>query len=205
MVIFHYHVGFSYLKQVIFQPVMLVFRGISVDFQGRPHDVNKKTLTGHTGSSDGRSVRWECTCTSAMGMGWQGGRRRGNFAFNGNLRIDPQRNKAWLFSHEMSFFRMRAVIVFFAGPHSLEERHLEVCPARIPVTFLENENLEVVNNMNSSVWNKCASLRITGPCNGRVWTCIAGFRVLKIAAFEGTGYLGLVSETVCYLFYPQQL
>ena len=90
MVIFHYHVGFSYLKQVIFQPVMLVFRGISVDFQGRPHDVNKKTLTGHTGSSDGRSVRWECTCTSAMGMGWQGGRRRGNFQFHGNLRIPLQ-------------------------------------------------------------------------------------------------------------------
>ena len=34
------------------------------------------------------------------------------------------------------------------------------------------------------------ALRILGPSNGRVWTCIAGVRVLKIVIFEGSGFLG---------------
>ena len=35
------------------------------------------------------------------------------------------------------------------------------------------------------------TLRILGPCNGGVGTCIAGVvRVLKIGTFEGLGYLG---------------
>ena len=34
------------------------------------------------------------------------------------------------------------------------------------------------------------TLRILGPSNGRVWTCIARVRVLKIATFEGSGFLG---------------
>ncbi len=31
-----------------------------------------------------------------------------------------------------------------------------------------------------------------GPSNGRVWTCIGGVRVLKIAIFEGSGLLGKI-------------
>ena len=38
------------------------------------------------------------------------------------------------------------------------------------------------------------SLRILGPSNGGVGTCIAGVRVLKIGTFEGSGYLGLGCE-----------
>ena len=34
------------------------------------------------------------------------------------------------------------------------------------------------------------TLRILGPSNGGVGTCIAGVRVLKIGTFEGSGYLG---------------
>ena len=34
------------------------------------------------------------------------------------------------------------------------------------------------------------ALRILGPSNGGVGTCIAGVRVLKIDTFEGSGYLG---------------
>ena len=41
-----------------------------------------------------------------------------------------------------------------------------------------------------SGWNFHCALRIRGPSNGRVWTCIAGVRVLQIAIFEGTGFLG---------------
>ena len=37
---------------------------------------------------------------------------------------------------------------------------------------------------------KITSLRILGPSNGGVGTCIAGVRVLKIGTFEGSGYLG---------------
>ena len=33
------------------------------------------------------------------------------------------------------------------------------------------------------------SLRILGPCNGGVWTWIAGAWVRKIATFEGSGFL----------------
>ena len=36
----------------------------------------------------------------------------------------------------------------------------------------------------------CITLRILGPSNGGVGTCIAGVRVLKIDTFEGSGYLG---------------
>ena len=36
------------------------------------------------------------------------------------------------------------------------------------------------------------TLRILGPSNGRVWTCIAEVRVLKIAVFEASGFLGYV-------------
>ena len=36
----------------------------------------------------------------------------------------------------------------------------------------------------------CSTLRILGPSNGGVGTCIAGVRVLKIGTFEGSGYLG---------------
>ena len=35
-----------------------------------------------------------------------------------------------------------------------------------------------------------SALRILGPSDGRVWTCIAGVRVLKIAIFEMSGLLG---------------
>ena len=42
------------------------------------------------------------------------------------------------------------------------------------------------------------SLRILGPSNGRVWTCIAGVWVLKIATFEGSGFLGIY--VFCFLF-----
>ena len=38
------------------------------------------------------------------------------------------------------------------------------------------------------------TLRILGPSNGGVGTCIAGVRVLKIGTFEGSGYLG--KETI---------
>ena len=38
------------------------------------------------------------------------------------------------------------------------------------------------------------SLRILGPSNGGVGTCIAGVRVLKIGTFEGSGYLGLMKK-----------
>ena len=41
------------------------------------------------------------------------------------------------------------------------------------------------------------SLRILGPSNGGVGTCIAGVRVLKIGTFEGSGYLGLY----IYIYY----
>ena len=34
------------------------------------------------------------------------------------------------------------------------------------------------------------TLRILGPSNAGVGTCIAGVRVLKIGTFEGSGYLG---------------
>ena len=37
---------------------------------------------------------------------------------------------------------------------------------------------------------KWLALRILGSSNGRVWTCIAGVRVLKLAIFEGSGFLG---------------
>ena len=36
----------------------------------------------------------------------------------------------------------------------------------------------------------CETLRILGPSYRGVWTCIAGVRVLKIAIFEGSGFLG---------------
>ena len=35
-----------------------------------------------------------------------------------------------------------------------------------------------------------STLRILGPSNAGVGTCIAGVRVLKIGTFEGSGYLG---------------
>ena len=41
------------------------------------------------------------------------------------------------------------------------------------------------------------SLRILGPSNGRVWTCIAGVWVLKIATFEGSGFLGIYVFVFC--------
>ncbi len=31
-----------------------------------------------------------------------------------------------------------------------------------------------------------------------VWTCIAGGRVLKIATFEGSGFLGRYLEVICF-------
>ena len=45
-----------------------------------------------------------------------------------------------------------------------------------------------------------------GPSNGRVWTCIAGVQVFKIAVFEGSGFLGYLNlfvwclETVKHIF-----
>ena len=39
-------------------------------------------------------------------------------------------------------------------------------------------------------WKLLTTLRILGPSNGGVGTCIAGGRVLKIGTFEGSGYLG---------------
>ena len=38
------------------------------------------------------------------------------------------------------------------------------------------------------------TLRILGPSNGGVGTCIAGVRVLKIGTFEGSGYLGQIQS-----------
>ena len=43
------------------------------------------------------------------------------------------------------------------------------------------------------------ALRILGPSNGRVWTCIAGARVLKIAIFEESAFLGWLQ--VFFYFY----
>ena len=37
------------------------------------------------------------------------------------------------------------------------------------------------------------TLRILGPSNGGVGTCIAGVWVLKIGTFEGSGYLGYIN------------
>ena len=45
------------------------------------------------------------------------------------------------------------------------------------------------------------SLRILGPSNGGVGTCIAGVRGLKIGTFEGSGYLGLEKKQVLPWFY----
>ena len=39
-----------------------------------------------------------------------------------------------------------------------------------------------------------------GPSNERVWTCIAGVRVLKITIFEGSGFLG-----ICWILPPSWL
>ena len=39
-------------------------------------------------------------------------------------------------------------------------------------------------------WVISPTLRIPGPSNAGVGTCIAGVRVLKIGTFEGSGYLG---------------
>ena len=44
-----------------------------------------------------------------------------------------------------------------------------------------------------------ATLRILGPSNGGVWTCIAGVRVLKIATFEGSGFSWQIDASwVCW-------
>ena len=41
------------------------------------------------------------------------------------------------------------------------------------------------------------TLRILGPSNGGVGTCVAGVRGLKIGTFEGSGYLGYDIICVC--------
>ena len=46
------------------------------------------------------------------------------------------------------------------------------------------------------------SLRILGPSNGGVGTCIAGVRVLKIGTFEGSGYLGIQINQMYPLVFP---
>ena len=54
---------------------------------------------------------------------------------------------------------------------------------------------------------KHLSLRILGPSNGGVGTCIAGVRVLKIGIFEGSGYLGyrIIRTQPLYSIKDQQI
>ena len=57
--------------------------------------------------------------------------------------------------------------------------------------FLEWNSVNSINPIQQSNMQKIwPTLRILGPSNGRVWTCIAGVWVLKIATFEGSGFLG---------------
>ena len=63
------------------------------------------------------------------------------------------------------------------------------CPRIIP----DSKISKWCNRING--WAIVPTLRILGPSNGGVGTCIAGVRVLKIGTFEGSGYLGYNSTT----------
>ena len=59
--------------------------------------------------------------------------------------------------------------------------------------------LETNHQMSLMTAKRFTTLRVLGPSNGRVWTCIAGVRVLKIAILEGSGFLGKVKQIVAVL------
>ena len=115
------------------------------------------------------------------------------------MTIKPQRNgELTPFSHHLAPFGRSMYGPLYMGSLGGKYRHihhpLSVWDKHGPTicdSILVVLNFEGHFRLGNFIF---ISLRILGPSNGGVGTCIAGVRVLKIGTFEGSGYLGLGCE-----------
>ena len=85
-------------------------------------------------------------------------------------------NQTFIFGFEILIFRGAIKIRGFRSLKMLWERAVLM--------------LDGCQRLRPKILGLKSTLRIIGPSNGRVWTCISGVRVLKTATSQGSGFLG---------------